>query len=60
MPQKRKLAVSSTGNYQIFYYSSGYRAIDTEIYIYIYLVQFKHLQTLDMIFFLIETVYVTQ
>lgn len=35
MPQKRKLAVSSTGNYQIFYYSSGYRAIDTEIYIYI-------------------------
>lgn len=58
MPQKRKLAVSSTDNYQIFYYSSGYRiaTIDTGIYIrvhiYIYLVQFKHLQTLDMIFFL--------
>lgn len=41
MPQKRKLAVSSTDNYQIFYYSSGYRiaTIDTgilRIYIYIY------------------------
>lgn len=41
MPQKRKLAVSSTDNYQIFYYSSGYRiaTIDTGIYIraYIYI-----------------------
>lgn len=53
MPQKRKLAVSSTDNYQIFYYSSGYRiaTIDTGILcIYIYIVQFKHLQTLNDFF----------